>query len=152
MPRDKRRYKLKKNPGVPEKTGFLSARPQRVKTPDEKREYLKLFLFLITWVIFLSAVYMVCLQLEFEPVMPVYTGLGAVLFFVWVIYNGGVKKIDTEKMEKPEETSYEEFCAFVDKLKTRQKKAKYILVLFIPFPVIMLADYVIMVWGERIFG
>ena len=95
---------------------------------------------------------MVCVRLEFEPVMPIYTGLGLILFIVWAVYNGGFKKIDADNLEKPEETSYEEFCAFTAKLKERQRKSKYFLILFIPFPMIMLMDYVIFVWGERILG
>ena len=152
MPKGKKRYRRKNNPQAPENTGYFGKREKREKTPEEKREYLRLFLFLITWIIFLSAVYMVCIQLEFEPVMPIYTGLGIILFIVWIIYNGGFKKIEVEQLEKPEETSYEEFCAYTDKLKNRQKTAKYFLILFIPFPMIMLMDYVIFVWGERLSG
>ena len=95
---------------------------------------------------------MVCVRLEFAPVMPIYTGLGLILFTIWVFYNGGFKKLDIEKIEKPEETSYEEFCAFINKLKERQRKAKYFLILFIPFPMIMLVDYVIFVWAEKLSG
>ena len=152
MPKGKKRYRRKINPQVPENTGYFGKREKREKTPEELREYLKLFLFMLTWIIFLSGVYMLCVQLEFAPVMPIYTVLGAALFIVWLIYNGGFKKLDIENIEKPEETSYEEFCAFTAKLKERQKKAKYFLILFIPFPMIMLVDYVIFVWSERLSG
>jgi hypothetical protein len=152
MPKDKKKYKFQKKPQAPENTGFFGGRQRRNKSPEEMREYLKLFLFLITWSIFLSGIYMVCIRLWFEPIMLVYSILGAALFIVWVFYNGGFKKIDFEQIEKPEEESYEEFCAFVGKLKERQKKAKYFLILFIPFPMIMLIDYVIIVWSERLSG
>lgn len=153
MPKSKKRYKIKKKhevPEAPQNTGFFANRPKRERTPEEKREYLKLFLFLVTWVVLLTGIYMVCLQLEFEPILPIYLGLGIILFFVWLIYNGGIKKPDIDKIEKPEETSYEDFCAFIDKLKERQRKAKYFLVLFIPFPMIMLVDFTIMAWGEKL--
>ena len=150
MPKSKKRYKVRKKPQPTENPGFFGDRPKKERSPQEQREYLKLFLFMVTWVIFLSGVYMVCNRLEFEPVFPVYTGLGVVLFFVWFIYNGGFKKPDVDKIEKPEETSYEDFCAFIDKLKERQRKAKYFLILFIPFPMIMLVHYVIIVWGAKL--
>jgi maltodextrin utilization protein YvdJ len=150
MPKPRKRYKLKKKPQPLDNPGFFGDRPRRVRTPEEKREYLKLFLFLITWIIFLTGIYMVCLQLQFEYIMPAYFALGVILFGVWLIFNGGFKKPDIDKIEKPEETSYEDFCAFIDKLKERQRKSKYFLVLFIPFPMIMLVDYVIIVWGERL--
>ena len=158
MPKNKKRYKIKKQPQTPDNQdnsgggGFFSNRKKPDRTPEEIREYLKLFLLLITWIIFLSGVYMVCLQLEFELILPIYLILGVVLFFVWLIYNGGFRKFDLSKIEKPEETSYEEFTAFVHKLRERQKRAKYFLILFMPFFIIMLADYTIMVWGERIFN
>lgn len=156
MPKDKKRYKIKDKPQTaqnnPEKDGFFGSRQRRERTPDELREHLKLFLFLITWIIFLSGVYMVCMRIEFEFIMPVYLILGTVFFFTWLICNGGFKKFDVGSIEKPEETSYEEFTAFINKLRERQRKAKYFLALSIPFPVIMLVDYTIIVWGERFAG
>jgi len=153
MPKNRKRHKLRKKPeDGPENGGFFGNRKRSERSPEQIREHLKLFLFLITWIIFLSGVYMVCVQLEFEYIMPIYLILGAVLFFVWFISNGGFKKFDIEKIEKPEETSYEEFTAFINKIKERQNKAKYFLVLFIPFPMIMLFDLMIIVWGERLAG
>jgi len=35
---------------------------------------------------------------------------------------------------------YDEYCGILEKLKERQRKAKYFLILFIPFIVVMLAD------------
>ena len=152
MPKGRKRYTRKNNQQEPENTGFFGDREKREKTPEEKREYLKLFLFMITWIIFLAGVYMVCIRLEFGPVLHIYPAIGLILFIVWLIYNGGFRRIETENLEKPEDTSYEEFCAYVEKLKERQRKAKYFLVLFIPFPMIILADYVILIWGERLLG
>jgi len=170
MPKDKKKYKVKKKPhssednidntngnanNVDNKAGggrFFGNRERRERTPEELREHLKLFLLLVTWIILLSGVYMVCIQLEFAYILPIYLILGTIFFFVWLIYNGGFKKFDFENIEKPEETSYEEFTAFINRLKERQRKAKYFLILFIPFFIVMLMDYTIMAWGERLAG
>ena len=150
MPKGKKRYKRKDNPRISENVGYFGKRQKPAKTVAQSREHLKLFLFMITWIIILTGIYMLCIQLEFEPVMLVYTVLGVILFFVWFFYNGGFRKIEPEKMEKPEDESYESFCEFIEKLKERQRKAKYFLILFIPFPMIMLIDFTIIVWGERL--
>ena len=152
MPKGRKRYKRRNDLQDTGKTGYFGERDKRERTPDEKREYLKLFLFMITWIIFLSGVYMVCIRLEFGPVLHIYPALGLILFITWLIYNGGFKRIETDNLEKPEDKSYEEFCAYVEKLKIKQRRAKYFLVLFIPFPMIILVDYMILIWGERLFG
>ena len=132
------------------------------RTPEEKREYLKLFLYLIGWIVLLAGIYITCVQLEksywernqIVERLPytslVYLILGFVLFCVWLIFNGGFKKIDIDKYEKPDDMGYDEFCQLRDKLKDRQKKSKYYLILFIPFPLIMLIDYIIIVWGDKL--
>ena len=150
MPKGRKKYKRKDKSSAPENTGYFGNRERRERTQDEAREYLKLFLFMITWIIFLTGVYMAGNQLEFWPIFPIYAGLGLALFIVWLIYNGGFRKIDTEQLEKPEDVSYEEFVAFVANIKARQKRAKYFLVLFIPFPMIMLTHGVILDWAERL--
>ena len=161
MPKDKKKYRAKKKPSSANddvnndqagNNGFFGDRVRRERTPEELREYGKLFLMLVGWIILLSAIYMVCIQLEFAYILPIYLILGVVFFFTWLVYNGGFKKFDIEKIEKPEETSYEEFIVFIDRLKERQRKAKYFLILFIPFFMIMLMDYTIMAWGERLGG
>ena len=44
MPKGKKRYRRKNiPPQIPEKTGYFANRPKREKTPEELREYLKLF-------------------------------------------------------------------------------------------------------------
>ena len=155
MAKTYRKFKKKKQPA--EETPAIQKykygqAPKKARTSEEKREYLKLFLYLVGWVIFTTAVYMVCVRLNFEPIMLIYTILGAVLFLIWLVFNGGFKKIDLDKYEKPDDMGYDEFCAFIDKLKERQKKSKYFLILFIPFPLIMLADYIIIVWGDKLSG
>ena len=163
MPKDRKKYKAKKKlhsenddmnnvHSSTDNSGFFGDRTRRERTPSEQREYLKLFLMLVTWIILLSAIYMVCIQLEFEYILPIYLILGVIFFIAWLVHNGGFKKIDIEQIEKPEETSYEEFTKFINQLKDRQRKAKYFLILFLPFFMIMLMDYTIMVWGERLSG
>lgn len=124
--------------------------PRKERTPEEKREYLKLMLYLLGWIILLSAIYMTCVQVGFQYIMLIYTVLGGALFIVWLVFNGGFKKIDIDKYEKPEEMGYDEFHRLRNKLKQRQKKSKYYLILFIPFPLIMLMDYIIIVWGDKL--
>ena len=161
MPKDKKKYKAKKKPhsanddinnSQSDNGGFFGDRVRRERTPEELREYGKLFLMLVGWIILLAAIYMVCIQLEFAYILPIYLILGVVFFFVWLVYNGGFKKMDLEKIEKPKETSYEEFIVFMNRLKERQRKAKYFLIVFLPFFLIMLMDYTIMAWGERLGG
>jgi len=129
--------------------GGYARSKRRERTPEEKREYRKLALFLLVWSVFLASVYYTCVQLEFGPVMPIYTVAGAALFLVWLVFNGGFKKIEVEKFEKPDDMGYDEYCSRIEKLKERQRKSKYYLVLFLPFLVIMLVDYLIIVWGAK---
>ena len=156
MAKTYKKYRKKKEQDPEIEEMIMSAKtkygqsPKKERTPEEKREYLKLFVFLVVWTIFLSGVYITCSRLEFKPIMPVYTAAGGVLFLVWLVFNGGFKKIDIDKYEKPDDMGYDEFCRLRDKLKNRQKKSKYYLILFIPFPLIMLTDYIIMVWGDKL--
>lgn len=130
--------------------GFFSDRPKREITPEQKKEYLHLFLYLMLWLVLTSSVYMTCLTLEFFPIVPVYAVLSLVLFIVYVYFNGGVKRIDPAKFEKPDDMGYDEFQSILDKIRGRHKRSKYFLILFIPFPMILLMDYVIIVWGEKL--
>jgi len=153
LPKKYRRFKKKKEQAeeasVVKKYKYGES-PKKEHTAEEKREYRKLMLYLIGWVIITAGIYMTCVKLEFKYILPVYEGLGIILFFVWLVFNGGFKKPDLEKYEKPDDMGYDEFCKFIDKLKARQKKSKYFLILFIPFPLIMLIDYVIIVWGDNL--
>ena len=124
--------------------------PKKERTPEEKSEYLRLLLYLIGWVVFLAGIYMACIQIGFEYIMIIYEILGIGLFLVWLVFNGGFKKVDLNKYEKPDNMGYDEFSQFIDKLKKRQKKAKYFLILFIPFPLIMMIDYIVIVWGDKL--
>ena len=123
---------------------------RKERSPEEKRELKKVALFLLVWFIFVFSVYFAFVQFENEfamfVVMLVYLILGIVLFLVWVVFNGGIKKIDVTKYEKPDDMGYDEFCAFIDKLKERQRKAKYFVILFLPFVVVMLVDYMLIRW------
>ena len=171
MPK-KKKYKMKKgkkqqdeqeeNSPYSRFMGEYARSAKRERTPEQKKEYKKLALFLVAWVILVASVYIAGIQIENfyweknpdAAAIPyttlIYTIAGLVLFFVWLIYNGGFKKVDVTKYEKPDEMGYDEFCKFIDKLKERQRKAKYFFVLFIPFPLIMITDYIIIVWGEKL--
>jgi len=154
LPKKYKKYKLKrkKEPEPEEITTATSkflgkyAQSQRKRrTPEEKKEYKKLALFLLVWSSFVGSVYYAVVQLENESlmlgVMIAYQVIAVALFLIWLIYNGGFKKIDVEKYEKPDDMGYDEFCNFIDKLKERQRKAKYLLILFIPFIVVLLMDW-----------
>lgn len=135
----RKKFKIKKEENLEE----YKKPPKKKRTPEQIREYKKLGLLLSGWTVLTASVYIVCVRLEFYPILPIYTFGGAALFFVWLIFNGGFKKIDLEKIEKPDEMGYDEFCKFIDKLKERQRRAKYFLVLFFPFLVIMIVDWYI---------
>jgi len=146
----------------PKSSGFFgkyARMPRRERTPEQKKEYKKLAAFLFGWCSFVAAVYILFVQIELnnlayldsagaEPEFPMmgvvmlaYLILGAALFLVWLIFNGGFKKIDVSKYEKPEDMGYDEFCKFTDKLKERQRKSKYFLILFMPFIIVLLVDW-----------
>ena len=157
MAKTYRRFKKKKAPNEsPEETSTpvrkYGQSPRKVRTPEEKREYLKLFLYLSGWIIITAGIYMVCVRLEFKYIMLIYEILGIALFLVWLVYNGGFKSPDLTQYEKPDDMGYDEFSAIIEKLKNRKKKSKYFLILFIPFPLIMLMDYIIIVWGAKLAG
>lgn len=122
---------------------------RREVTPEQKKEYLKLFIFLLLWSLLLTAIYMTCIRLEFEPIMLIYTAAGGILFLVWLIFNGGVRKIDISKYEKPPEMGYDEFHSFTEKLRERQKRAKIWMVLYMPFLFILAIDYIIIIWSSK---
>ena len=147
---NKKRFKIKDDENKPEENspyarfiGKYGQSPKKKRTPEQIKEYKKIALLLVGWAILAASAYIVCIRLEFYPILPIYTFAGAALFIVWLVCNGGFKKIDLEKIEKPDEMGYDEFCKFIDKLKERQRKAKYFLVLFFPLLVIMLLDWYI---------
>ena len=178
MAKSKKKYKLKKaKEEEPEDStysqfvGKYGQSERKTRTPEEKKEYAKLALFLIGWTILLATVYMVFVQIEdanykriietgeeykmsvmFIVVLFAYLIAGVSLFFVWLIFNGGFKKIDLANYERPDEMGYDEYCKIIEKLKERQRKAKYYLVLFLPFIMILLVDYVMMFWGDKLAG
>ena len=158
MAKKVKKYKLKKAEEEREEDnsvfmGKYARSPRRERTPEEIKEYKRLALFLVGWVILVASVYFAFVQLENEAamsaVMFTYLILGAVFFLVWMILNGGVKKIDVTKYEKPEEMGYDEFCALLEKLKERQRKSKYFLILSMPFIMVLLVDYLIIIWGKN---
>jgi len=148
--RKKEKDKEEESPQYSRFVGKYGQSPRRERTPEEKQEYKKLALFLLGWLILVASVYFAFVQFENETamfvVMLVYLILAIALFFVWLIFNGGFKKIDVTKYEKPPEMGYDEFCKFIDKLKERQRKSKYFLILFMPFIVVLLVDYVLIRW------
>jgi len=161
-----KKYKLKKRRQEEEQEqdnslqsrfiGDYARSPRRERTPEEKKEYKKLALFLVGWFILVASVYFACIQIEeaywirnrivdgIPVTVLVYMILAAVFFLIWLVFNGGFKKIDFEKYEKPDEMGYDEYQRIIDKLKERQKKAKYFLILFMPFFMVMLIDAFIM--------
>jgi len=163
LPKKLKKYKAKrkKDPEKEEQphSGFIGkyARSprRRERTPEEKKEYKKLALLLLGWLVLVASVYFTGIQIEqahwernqitegipFTPLICFIAGIA--LFFVWLIFNGGFKKIDVTQYEKPDEMGYDEYCAIIDKIKERQKKAKYYLILFFPFFVVLLVDWYI---------
>ncbi|MCL1794794.1 MAG: hypothetical protein FWG34_13105 [Oscillospiraceae bacterium] len=146
----KKKFKLKKEEQNEENispyarfVGKYGQSQKRKRTPEQISEYKKLALLLVGWSILAASAYIVCIQFEFYPILPIYTFGGAALLILWLVFNGGFKKIDLDKIEKPDEMGYDEFCKFIDKLKERQKKAKYLLAFFLPLLVIMLVDWYI---------
>jgi len=146
-----RRLKEKEDDDNNKKSGgFFADRPKREITPEQKKEYLRLFLYFTLWLVLTSSIYITCTAFEFFPIVPIYAVLGLVLFLIYVYFNGGMKKIDPSKFEKPEEMGYDEYETILARIRARHKRSKYFLILFIPFPMILLMDYVIIVWGERL--
>ena len=158
MPKNTKKYRIKKIKEETDEdnsvfTGKYARSPRRERTPEEKKEYKRLALFLVGWVALVASVYFAFVKLENEAMMSAvmlsYLILGAVFFLLWVVFNGGVKKNDVTKYEKPDEMGYDEFCVFIEKLKERQRKAKYFLILFMPFIMVMLVDYLIIIWNPE---
>ena len=144
----KKKFKIKKESREQEQenigsrfVGKYGSSPRKKRTPEQIKEYKKLALFLVGWAILVASVYYACVRLEFRPILPIYMIAGAALFCVWLVFNGGFKKIDVDKYEKPDEMGYDAFCDFIAKLKERQRKAKYIMILFMPFFVVMILDW-----------
>ena len=146
----KKKYKLKKRKEQEQEP--LPVRGRRERTPEEIKEYKKIALFLVGWFILVASVYFAFVQLESEPVMNVvfitYITLGVVFFLFWMVFNGGVKKFDASRYEKPDDMGYDEFCRILDILKKRQKKSKYFMVIFMPFFMVMLIDLLIIIWSS----
>ena len=119
MPKKIKKYKAKRKT-EPEKeepatSGFFGKYagrpPRKERTPEQKKEYKRLAVFLVGWWSFVAAVYILFVQIESnkleyldsigaEPeyslmfgVMLAYVILGVVLFFAWLVCNGGFKKV-----------------------------------------------------------
>ena len=150
MPKKTKKYRIKKAEAGKNQTEA----PGRDRTPEEKREYKKLALFLAVWVVFVFSAYFAfvryCEQNEdgflMSVVMPVYLGLGVVFFFLWMVHNGGLKKFDAARYEKPDDMGYDEFCKILEKLKGRHRQSKYFMVVFMPFFMVFLIDYLMIKW------
>ena len=150
-----KKYKAKKRKEEEQKQennfiGKYASSPRRERTPEEKKEYKKLALYFAGWFVLVASVYFAFVQVENEAimygVMLSYVILGIIFFLFWMVFNGGLKKFDETSYEKPEEMGYDEFCGIIDKLKQRQKKSKYFMIVFMPFFMVMLIDYIIIVW------
>ena len=131
--------------------GNYARSPRRERSPEEKKEYKKLALFLLMWSVFVASVYFAFVRIEDEFLMTVvmiaYLALSVVFFFLWLIFNGGISKFDASEYQKPAEMGYDEFCGFIEKLTERHRKSKYFLAVSVPFIVVMLVDFLMIIWG-----
>lgn len=154
MAENSKKYKIKKIKEIKKSPAGEGAKTKRTRTPEEKREYKKLAVFLLVWVIFVFSVYFAvvryCEQKEDEflmsVVMPVYAGAGILFFLLWMIFNGGLKKFDITGYEKPESMGYDEFCNILKKLEARHRQSKYFMAVFMPFFMVFLIDYLLIKW------
>lgn len=117
---------------------------------DFKKENLHLFFAFIAWLIVCAGIYITAVHYEFRPIMIIYSIAGAVLFICYYIANGGIKQRDFSEMQKPPEMGYDEFHTLLEHLKKRQHYKKYLFAAFIPFPLILLCDYMIIFWIPRL--
>jgi predicted nucleic acid-binding Zn ribbon protein len=63
-----------------------------------------------------------------------------------MIFNGGLQKFDAAKYEKPDDMGYDEFCKILEKLKERHRQSKYFMIVFMPFFMVFLIDYLLIKW------
>lgn len=117
---------------------------------DFKKENIYLFLVFIAWLILCAGIYITAVYFEFKPIMIIYSVAGVVLFICYYFANGGIKRRDFSDMEKPPEMGYDEFHTLLEHLKKRQHYTKYLFAAFIPFPMVLLCDYMIIVWIPRL--
>jgi len=145
-----KKYKMKKRKEQ-EQENPAEQKVRRERTPEERREHKKIALFLVGWFVLVASVYFAFVQTQNQTVMfgvmLAYLILGVIFFLLWMVFNGGLKKFDPERYEKPDEMGYDEFCSIIDKLKERHRKSKYFMVIFMPFFLVMLIDYLTIVWS-----
>jgi hypothetical protein len=157
LPKKSKKYKAKKKekPEISEQkenppfAGKYAQSPRKERTPEQKLEYKKLALYLAGWFALVATVYYIFVQIGNETLMRAvmlsYLVLAAAFFTLWAFYNGGFAKTDVSasisNLEKPDDMGYDEFCAFIEKIKERRKKSKYFLIAFMPFIVVMLLDW-----------
>ena len=103
-------------------------------------------LMLCVWSVFLAGVYMYAVSIELWAVTHVYAISGGLLFVAYYFTNGGFGRRDYGAIERPEDMSDAEYRELIEKLKQRQKLAKYFLVGFIPFVFIVCIDYLVILW------
>ena len=159
-----KKYKIKKSdtargdPDAPKtEEKYPTPRTQkRQRTPEEIKEYKKLALILFPWLVLIISVYFAFVRYSLQErnpdmmtaVMCAYLGLGIAFFFLWMVFNGGLKKFDASAFEKPEEMGYDEFCAVMEKLKKRHRQSKYFMIIGMPFIIALLIDLIMIVWGN----
>ena len=151
-----KKYKMKKRKEQ-EQENPVEQKVRRERTPEEKREHKKIALLLVGWFVLVAAVYFAVVQfiainepdnlIVYDVLRLAYLILGVVFFLLWMVFNGGLRKFDAERYEKPDEMGYDEFCSIIDKLKERHRKSKYFMVIFMPFFLVMLIDYLTIVWS-----
>lgn len=125
-----------------------TGKPKRVLTAEQKKQHLKLLIMLIVWSVLLTAVYMTAIRFYFAPILYIYTGAGTAFFIAYYLVNGGLGRRNIEDFKRPYEMPYDEFCVKMEKFKKRLMYAKYLLIAFIPFPFILIIDFLLLSWIE----
>ena len=131
--------------------GEYARSPRKERTPEQKKEYIKLAVILFGTLILAAIIYFTFVLLENETlwliVMTSYSIIGIVFLLLWVIFNGGLKKFDPDSFEKPAGMGYDEFCEFIETAKERNRKSKYFFALSMPFFIVIIIDFILLYWG-----
>ena len=146
-----KKYRIKKKT---EEVKAAEVKIKRERTPEEKSEYKKLAVFLLLWFVFIFSAYFAFVQYceqagnesVMSVVMAVYAVCGVAFFLLWMIFNGGLQKFDAARYDKPDDMGYDEFCKILDKLKERHRQSKYFMIVFMPFFMVFLIDYLLIKW------
>ena len=123
--------------------------PEPERRSDIKTENFKYLLFMLAFAVIAVGVYVTSVQLEFMPTLYIYFGGAIVCFLVFFFLNGGIAPRKIENIEKPIEMGYDEFSAYLEKLRVNRHRAKYFLAVFLPLLLCLVGDYLITYWGGK---